>query len=153
MIAILFTLAVMAITTVVTNGEVCVPVNGKTCACGISGNWTNELGSTMLLNCQLTSSTAGLLNGSYRSAVGQASDFYTLAGTYTKVNSDYILGFSVAWNNKVHGNSKSATSWTGVYYADQDKITTFWILTRYTTPANMWNNSNIGNNIFIRQNL
>lgn len=152
MIPIFFTLTLVAVFSGITKGEVCDAENGPTCdgLCGISGNWTNQLGSMMTLDCQPSSSTVGFLSGSYRSAVGQAADFYQLSGRYTVVGTDYILGFSVAWNNDVKGNSKSATSWTGVYYADQQKITTFWILTSYTKPADMWGNSQIGKDVFVR---
>ena len=107
----------------------------------------------MTLSCQADSSPSnvGKLTGKYNSAVGKASDYYILTGRYTKSGSDCILGFTVAWNNDAFGNSKSATSWTGVHYTGSAELSTFWILSSYTAPENKWRNSNIGQNVFTKQ--
>ncbi|VDI56279.1 Hypothetical predicted protein [Mytilus galloprovincialis] len=89
----------------------------------------------------------------YNSAVGNAENFYLLLGRCTipvMEPSNCIIGFVVAWNNEAYGNSNSATSFTGTYYEDTDKIYTFWILTRYTMYADMWASNHIGQNVFTR---
>lgn len=84
--------------------------NPTDAGCNISGSWRNELNSTVDFIA-----SDGTLSGKYKSAVGKAGDVYTLLGRYTIAGPDCILGFTVAWNNKVKGNSYSTTSWTGVY--------------------------------------
>ena len=123
--------------------------NGTTSdPCGITGNWTNELGSSVMFACN-----NGHLSGLYNSAVGEAANYYNLSGTYTMAGPtrrDTILGFSVAWNNEAHGNSNSTTSWTGIHYESQNKIFTTWILTRFTSVADKWSNSYVDQNVFER---
>ena len=116
--------------------------------CGIAGNWTNQLGSSVTFECQ-----DGILSGRYNSAVGNASNYYNLRGTYTMSGpalKDATIGFSVAWNNTARGNSQSTTSWTGVHYASTDVIYTTWILTRYTALADKWRNSFVDQDVFKR---
>ena len=124
--------------------------------CGPSGIWLNDLGSVMEITCLLDDSPrrdSGFLVGKYNSAVGNAKDFYELSGRYTMVGSDYIVGFNVAWNNDIRGNSNSSASFTGVYYANDDTIYTHWILCRDTAYQDMWKNSNVGKNVFVRQSI
>ena len=123
--------------------------------CGITGNWTNELGSVMKMTCQADSPTSdsGYLTGKYNSAVGIATDFYILTGRYTMSgprHQNCMLGFSVSYNNDVRGNSNSTASFTGVYFINDDTIYTTWILASYTKYKDMWKNSNIGKNVFTR---
>ncbi|KAL3855499.1 hypothetical protein ACJMK2_014707 [Sinanodonta woodiana] len=116
--------------------------------CGIAGNWINQLGSMMTITCW-----NGNLTGIYRSAVGAATDYYQLSGRYTMTGAnqkDCVLGFSVAWNNDVRGNSNSTTSWTGLYYASEGIIHTHWILTRYQQINSLWSASLIGHDDFKR---
>ncbi|KAK3587464.1 hypothetical protein CHS0354_007956 [Potamilus streckersoni] len=116
--------------------------------CGIAGKWKNQLGSTMQITCR-----KGNLRGKYRSSVGEASDFYDLSGRYTMTGvnqEDCILGFSVAWNNDVRGNSNSTTSWTGLLYASEGIIHTHWILTRYRELESMWASNLVGHDDFRR---
>ena len=127
----------------------CVPSNETDCIpCNMTGNWINDLGSNVEFSCH-----DGLISGRYNSAVGVAKDFYILSGGYTKVGpglNDLIVGWTVAYNNEVKGNSNSTASFTGVYYESNDTIYTTWILTRYTPAADMWTNSYIGKNVFTR---
>ncbi|CAC5383701.1 unnamed protein product [Mytilus coruscus] len=138
-------------------GKACSADKKDTCdPCGITGKWVNELGSVVEITCKLDSpdrNSTGEIIGKYNSAVGAAKDYYPLSGRFTIPDQDpknCIVGFVVAWNNEAYGNSDSATSFTGTYYKDTDKIYTFWILTRYKKYTDMWENSNIGNNVFTR---
>ena len=132
-----------------TDGAACVPNNEKDCVpCGITGNWINDLGSNVQFSCH-----DGRITGRYNSAVGNANDYYTLSGGYTRVGpglNDLVVGWTVAWNNEVKGNSNSTASFTGVYYNANHTIHTTWILTRYTSVEDMWMNSNVGRNVFTR---
>ncbi|VDI60389.1 Hypothetical predicted protein [Mytilus galloprovincialis] len=124
--------------------------------CGVTGSWVNELGSGMELTCQAdsTSVISGSLSGRYNSAVGHAKDFYKISGRYARSGTkleNCIVGFTVAYNNDVHGNSNSTASFTGNYFSFDDTIYTHWILVYHTQPGNMWLNSNMGKNIFKRQ--
>ncbi|KAL3855501.1 hypothetical protein ACJMK2_014708 [Sinanodonta woodiana] len=121
---------------------------GSDAPCGIDGNWINQLGSTMKITCR-----KGTLRGRYRSSVGEASDFYELSGRYTMTGAnqeDCVVGFSVAWNNDVRGNSNSTTSWTGLYYASERIIHTHWILTRYREIDSLWATNLVGHDDFRR---
>ncbi|KAL3855502.1 hypothetical protein ACJMK2_014709 [Sinanodonta woodiana] len=116
--------------------------------CGISGKWKNQLGSIMEISCQ-----DGSLSGKYSSAVGVAVGFYKLLGQYNIVganNNDCVVGFSVAWNNDVMGNSNSTTSWTGIHYASEGMIHTHWILVRYMEPNKLWTATMVGHDVLKR---
>ncbi|VDI27425.1 Hypothetical predicted protein [Mytilus galloprovincialis] len=137
--------------------KTCSADNKDTCdPCGITGKWMNELGSVVEITCKLDSpdqSSTGEIIGKYNSAVGAATDYYPLSGRFTIPDQDStscIVGFVVAWNNKAYGNADSSTSFTGTYYKDTDKIYTFWILTSYKKYNDMWENSNIGKDVFTR---
>ncbi|KAK3590279.1 hypothetical protein CHS0354_010098, partial [Potamilus streckersoni] len=126
--------------------EYCSNLDGTCCW---TGKLQNKLGSTM----EITTCHEGSLSGKYNSSVGQAKASYDLAGRYTTAvsnNKDYIVGFSVAWNNTVLGNSQSTTSWTGIYYASEGIIHTHWILTSYRKPDDLWATNQIGHNDFKR---
>ena len=102
----------------------------------------------MELTCQ-----SGALSGKYTSAEGEAKGSYRISGRYSlseKSPDDFILGFSVAWNNDTEGNSESVTSWAGVYIGTQDKIHTKWLLTEYTAVEDIWKNTLIGFDEFMR---
>lgn len=110
----------------------------------------------MEITCKLDSpdrNSTGEIIGKYNSAVGAADNFYPLLGRFTISEMEprnCIVGFVVAWNNEAYGNSNSATSFTGTYYENADKIYTFWILTRYNKYADMWASNHIGQNVFTR---
>lgn len=110
----------------------------------------------MNITCKLDSldrNTTGEIKGKYNSAVGNAEDFYPLLGRFTMAGPDLqncVLGFSVAYNNAVRGNSNSTASFTGVYFKVDDTIYTHWILASNTEYKDMWRNSNIGKNVFTR---
>ena len=95
----------------------------------LSGIWYNELGSTMVLNADVT----GRLSGKYKSAVGNAEDFYVLSGRYD-VNAPSDKGVSLAWTvayNNSFRNAHSTAGWSGQYFDDlegEEKILTHWLL-------------------------
>ena len=119
--------------------------------CALIGNWMNELGSCV----KFESCENGHLTGQYYSAKGDASSWYKLHGTYTTAglnDKDIVLGFSVPWNNEVHGNSHSTTSWTGTYYHSTRTIYTTWLLTSFKLLGEKWNSTNVYQDTFKRSN-
>ena len=117
----------------------------------LSGIWYNELGSTMVLNADVS----GRLSGKYKSAVGNAEDFYVLTGRYD-VNAPSDKGASLAWTvayNNSFRNAHSTAGWSGQYFDDlegEEKILTHWLLTSSSTPESVWRATNIGTNTFTR---
>ncbi|KJA14484.1 hypothetical protein HYPSUDRAFT_173356 [Hypholoma sublateritium FD-334 SS-4] len=117
----------------------------------LSGIWYNELGSTMILTADAT----GCLSGKYKSAVGNAEDFYVLTGRYdTNAPSDkgVSLAWTVAYNNSLR-NAHSTAGWSGQFFDDDDgeeKILTHWLLTTSSTSESVWKSTNVGTNIFTR---
>ena len=114
--------------------------------CGMSGVWTNTLNSTMEVCCQ-----DGQLYGQYMNGVGDAEDFYELSGRYTMIGGDCSFGWSIAYHNKVHGNSNSTASWAGVHFAEDDNIYTHWLLSRHTRKQDYWMSFMINHDDFKRR--
>ncbi|WP_018681818.1 avidin/streptavidin family protein [Actinokineospora enzanensis] len=117
----------------------------------IDGVWYNELQSKMTLNTQ----PDGLqIVGTYQSVVGDAPDEYQLVG---RVNDSRVVtrygsavGWTVAWVNGTH-DSDSVTTWSGQYFQiDEERLTTTWLLTVQTTPANLWESTMVGFDVFTR---
>ncbi|KAF7297534.1 Structural origins of high-affinity biotin binding To Streptavidin [Mycena indigotica] len=116
----------------------------------LSGTWINELSSVLVLHADKT----GGLTGTYNSAVGTAEDEYIVTGrfdTTPPAGEGVALGWVVAWKNKKL-DAHSATGWSGQFYAGashlQDTILTQWLLTSSTTPANNWESTNVGTDLF-----
>ena len=99
---------------------------------GISGVWYNELGSEMIL----TTDKNGGLSGTYKSAVGNAEDFYILAGRYDVSlpldSSGDSVGWVVTFRNHLC-NAHSTMAWSGQYFdSGAERILTNWLLTLST---------------------
>lgn len=117
----------------------------------LSGNWYNELGSTM----NLTADDNGGLSGKYHSAVGEPEDWYILTGRFdTRPPSEEGVGISVGWVvtfSRDQDDIHSTTTWSGQYFDDgTERIVTNWLLTKSTDPKDMWNSTNIGRDTFTR---
>jgi hypothetical protein len=117
----------------------------------ISGVWYNELGSKMILHAD----KKGSLSGKYHSAVGDAQDFYILAGRFDACppldGSGDSVGWAVTFRNDKR-NAHSTATWSGQYFDDKDgeRILTQWLLTSSTAPGSVWNSTNIGHDTFFR---
>ena len=113
----------------------------------ITGTWYNQLGSTMVV----TAHPDGTLIGTYESAVGNAENRYALVGRYDTApvaGSGTALGWSVAWRNEFR-NAHSATTWSGQFFGGTSpRITTKWLLTSGTTPADEWRSTLVGADTF-----
>lgn len=117
--------------------------------CGIAGKWHAKYVATISLTCKPDPSLTGVgtLSGIWSNA---PDNHYPLKGRYTKVNNDYYLGFTVAFNNAHLGNSGSVSGLTGMYDAAWKSMTTFWVMTNKTNPQDNWQNSKIGKAVFTR---
>ncbi|KAL4223931.1 hypothetical protein ACF0H5_017393 [Mactra antiquata] len=114
--------------------------------CYLEGKWKNELGSTAEFACK-----DGQINGKYMTAVGKASGYYKLTGSYTLSgpNNDVIVAsWVVTFNNSVYGNSESSCTWNGIFYPDEGVLYTQWILVRYAERKDLWQSSRIGHDEF-----
>ncbi|KAK3090247.1 hypothetical protein FSP39_010355 [Pinctada imbricata] len=114
--------------------------------CGMAGIWLNNLNSTMEVCCK-----DGQLHGQYMMGVGDAEDYYELSGRYTMIGGDCVFGWSIAYNNKVHGNSNASCSWSGAHFADSDRINSHWVLIRHTKPEDYWSSTMINHDDFRRK--
>jgi hypothetical protein len=113
----------------------------------LTGNYTNELGSTMDLQWN------GLyLVGSYQSAVGNAVGSYWLYGSASSCWEDgATVGFCVAWINTENGNSNATTCWTGHMLVNNGKtqLIMTWVLSmKPKDRKQMWKSNQIGQDIF-----
>ncbi|KAJ6465636.1 tamavidin1 [Mycena vitilis] len=124
-----------------------------------SGTWFNELGSQMVL----VANASGTISGQYNSAVGEAQDFYVLAGRFDTAPpaptapgdpaEGVSIGWTVAWHNTKE-NAHSNTVWSGQFF-DKDasgdqRILTQWFLTTSSTPADLWSSTQVGHDEFGR---
>lgn len=96
---------------------------------------------------------AGHLNGSYQSKVGDASGRYALVGLYDagSAGDSVSVSFCVCWLNDAK-NSHAVTGWAGNFAQDRhgDFITTTWLLTEEVDPADEWEATKIGQDVFRR---
>lgn len=110
----------------------------------LDGKWCNENGSQMILKS--SGSDGNDIDGTYITAVGQASGTYLIRGRRT-INPDgsQVLAFSVAWSNKQRGNSHSATAWSGQLQMIKNvpTITTMWLLTRASSVEENWQSTRV----------
>jgi len=115
----------------------------------ITGTWYNELNSVMEVIAK-----DGKLTGRYKSAKGDAEDWYNLIGYHdpsTAVGSGNYgatLSFTVQWNNNsVKGNSHSNVIQNGQFFKFDDNskyIRTMWLLSSGSKPADEWRSVQAG---------
>lgn len=115
----------------------------------LTGNWTNELGST----CYFDASEDGTVSGYYITAVGNAHVEHPLVGGWIqgRKNPEVILfSFIVMWKNTDEDKGRSATAWNGQFFMDggSSKIVTTWILVSEKEPSKMWKSTLINKDTF-----
>jgi hypothetical protein len=95
----------------------------------------------------------GGLTGTYVSAVGEAAGRYLLVGRYDttpEAGHGTTLGWSVSWRNDLL-DANSVTGWSGQYHDGQEeRISTLWLLTVETKPADSWESTFVGQDVFTR---
>ncbi|MCA7001459.1 MULTISPECIES: avidin/streptavidin family protein [Dickeya] len=106
-----------------------------------SGNWKNELGSTVIL--QQNNNT---LSGTYVSAVSN-SGTSTIGDLVGYVDGD-LIAFVVHWRD-----FQAITSWVGQLApgSSPDTIKTLWQMTSQVNPGNEWASINAGADDFVRE--
>lgn len=118
----------------------------------ITGNYTNEYGSGLAIwvDNELFS-----VHGFYCSAVGNAGGRYPIVGVYNTESSELsssntaIVSWCVAWANEQHGNSHSATCWSG--HLINDVITaSFHLAVPVSKPEDMWKGTLTGTDVFTK---
>ncbi|MFI1566524.1 avidin/streptavidin family protein [Streptomyces sp. NPDC020490] len=116
----------------------------------ISGDWYNEVGSHM----RITVDPVGGIRGTYMSATGHAAGAYPLVGRYDTADfPDHgtTLGWTVAWHNE-RSDAASVTSWSGQYHKEGgERICATWLLTASANPANTWEATAVGQDVFTRE--
>jgi hypothetical protein len=115
----------------------------------VAGSWYNDLGSQMDIVVN-----GAQINGTYWTAVGDASGRYELIGfidTTVPSPGGQAIGWTVVWNN-ARGTSNSVTTWSGQFQSDGgiEEIVAFWLLTSEQLSANDWGATQIGKNTFRR---
>jgi hypothetical protein len=94
------------------------------------------------------------VRGTYCTAVGGAKGPYALGGRRVSAPSRQgeAVGFVVAWTND-EWSSQSATTWSGQYQVvgGAEVLHTTWLLTRETDPAEDWQSSFVGQDVFTRE--
>lgn len=116
-----------------------------TSTCNVQGDspitWKNELGSTATLKVDSNGSVSGsYINGAPSSCTTTGQD-YPLTG-YCNGNA---ITFTVNWGSRC----SSLTSWSGVYYANTQKIATLWYLVTGGAPS--WNSTVAGADTFTKK--
>lgn len=122
----------------------------------IAGEWYNQLGSKMIL--EVDNKPDGGLSGKYNSAVGNADDFYILAGRFDTEPPAYggvSVGWTVTYRNEIHPNAHSTATWSGQYFDngpdfDKERILTHWLLTTSQPTKYTWKSTNVGHDTFTR---
>lgn len=115
----------------------------------LAGTWYSELGARI----ELVVHPDGRLNGTYSSAVGDASGTFEIIGvtddeTY---QGNRCFGLVVLWRNSLC-NLHSVTVWSGQYQIidGQEVLTTTWLLTKETVPKHDWLSTMVGTDVFYR---
>ncbi|GAA2269403.1 MULTISPECIES: avidin/streptavidin family protein [Kitasatospora] len=115
----------------------------------ITGDWYNEFGSHM----HLTADPSGGISGTYTSGTGQVAGQYEVTGRYqlsTQPGRGAAVGWTVAWHNRQR-DPDSVTSWSGQYFEREERIFATWLLTRPSGPADVWEATTVGQDVFTRQ--
>ena len=98
------------------------------------------------MNFTAWDTTAGSVDGLYCSAVGNATNYYDLHGTFDTCGE--TIAWTVTYQNEFY-NSHSTCAWSGRIYNHKTTnpvIMTTWLLTRQTNQA--WESTNIGSDKF-----
>lgn len=112
----------------------------------ITGQWYNELGSSLLIQ----EVQNGYVQGIYSTAVssqGCAQGNFSVFGVTDTDSGGQALAFSVVWQND-QSDCKSVTAWSGQVVDGQ--ISAFWLLTQETNSADSWLSTMIGQDVFGR---
>lgn len=112
----------------------------------IEGVWYNELGSMVDIHA-----SGSRLTGGYQSAVGAGGTFPMVGMIDPTPSSGQTFGMVVTWNNGT-SDLQSTTAWCGQLQmvGGQETLTTMWLLSQSTPPADNWESVLIGQDVFTR---
>lgn len=103
-----------------------------------SGDWTNELNSTMRLTQQ-----GGSLSGTYESAVSGGGG--TTTGDLLGYIDGNLISFVVHWRD-----FQAITAWVGQLDSKTQTLNTLWQMTKAVDPGLEWESINAGADYFTR---
>lgn len=115
---------------------------------GLEGKWTNELGSTFVVD----SVSNGTISGTYETAVSAgacAKGTFTVTGRTDVDSRGTSIAWSVVWKND-ESSCNSVTAWTGQYVPQADEIIAFWLLSSHSDELGSWGSTNLGVDSFWR---
>ena len=115
----------------------------------ITGNWTNELGST----CHFEASEDGAVTGHYDTAVGRVHVEHPLYGRWLqgRKHSDVIIiAFTVMWKDTDAGKPRSGTVWNGLMFSSSGSMvfTTQWLLVTEKEQKDQWKSTLVNKDTF-----
>jgi len=116
----------------------------------ISGQWRNQLGSTV----KFAAYKDGKISGEYYTSVGNVKVSHPLIGSWTStIEGDPLMSWVVTWTDITPGSDRSTTVWTGVLLINSDippKIISTWLLTSSEDRNDLWKNTLINKDVFIK---
>ncbi|XP_052785609.1 streptavidin-like [Mya arenaria] len=113
--------------------------------CKIAGVWKNQYSSYIRLTC-----SNGFIVGRYFSGDVNAG-FYELAGRYQLPDDQTcILGWIIAYENELYGNSNSTTSFSGIHYQEEEMIRTHWLQTHNHPRDSLWKTTTINHDDYTK---
>lgn len=119
---------------------------------GITGKWTNQNGSTLIID----DVQGGKLSGRFESSKGRAAK--GIEYPFVGLQNGELISFIVSFDSE-DGNLCSMTSFSGRLQVDSDGIQqlhTTWILSRQfedaerTKPTQTWNTFMVNSDIFVQ---
>lgn len=115
----------------------------------LSGNWTNELGST----CFFEASEDGSVTGHYDTAVGRVHVEHPLYGRWLqgrKYPDVLIVSFAVMWKDTDVGKPRSGTTWNGLLSSGSGSmvLTTQWLLVTEKETQDQWKSTTVNKDTF-----
>lgn len=145
--ALIILLIAMAATAAVA-ATVSEPLSYKT----LTGNWTNELGST----CSFEAVADGSVTGVYNTAVGKVHVAHPINGGWLqgrKHPDTIIVTFGVMWKNTDEEKARSATTWNGQLFGEPDggaTLYTQWLLVGEKERKDIWKNTLVRGDTFTK---
>ena len=117
----------------------------------LTGNWTNELGST----CSFKASADGSVTGVYNTAVGKVHAEHPIYGRWLqgrKYQETIMVSFTVMWKDTDDEKARSATTWIGQLFGDSEgngaTLYTQWLLVGEKERPDIWKNTIIRGDTF-----
>ena len=110
----------------------------------ISGAWTNQLGSRLVVEVD----ESGLVTGTFEPGVSGDGNRHTVSGYVDPSPGEGAapLGLVVTWQP-----AHSVTVWSGHYHRDKDTINATWLLASHPADHRDWHAMTLGHDSFGRE--